>query len=174
MHVRTFSHVRTLLVGAALAAVVVALSACGGDSNANSVSTQSLQHQADLYAIDQIERKWHKSISRKDIDLMMTLWAQNGTFTVGPGQTLTGKDQIRRFWVNDVFPKTPPWVLDTPAYKIRETVSGDKGTLYFECDHIDLKTRKVIAVTASDMQVTRIDGRWVITNDVGSTPTLSD
>ena len=35
---------------------------------------------------------------------------------------------------------------DTPAYKIRITASGDKGTLYFECHYVDVKTQKVVSV----------------------------
>jgi ketosteroid isomerase-like protein len=162
---------RMVLSVCLLAAVVIPLTACGGGSSAS--SQQELQRKADFYDIDQIERNWHKSISQKDIALMMSLWAPNSTFTVGPGQTLTGKAEIRRFWADTVFPKAPQWVLDTPAFKIRESVDGDKGTLYFECDHIDLETHKVVAITASDMQVARIGGHWLITSDVGSTPTLS-
>jgi ketosteroid isomerase-like protein len=164
---------RTVLSLCLLVAAVTALAACGGGSGASAPAQQELQRKTDLYDIDQIERNWHKSISQKDIALMMSLWAPNSTFTIGPGETLTGKAQIRHFWANTVFPKAPAWVLDTPAYKIRETVNGDKGTLYFECDHIELNTHKVIAVTASDMQVARIDGHWLITSDLGSTPTLS-
>ena len=35
------------------------------------------------------------------------------------------------------------WESDTPSYKIRTTVNGDKATLYFECHYIDVKTGKV-------------------------------
>ena len=173
--VRMLSTVRALVVGAALGALVVALSSCGGGSSENSASQQELQRQADLYQIDLIERKWHESISRHDIKMMMSLWAPNATFTATPGMTMTGKKQIRHFWLK-VAKVTDPnvhWVLDTPAYKIRETVDGDRGTLYYECDHIDLKTRKVVAVTAGDTQLQKIDGHWLITNSVGSTPELS-
>jgi len=166
---------RVLLSVCALVAVAVPLAACGGGSSEKSASQQELQRKADLYDIDLIERKWHESISRHDIKMMMSLWAPNATFTAAPGMTLTGKEQIRHFWLK-VAKVTDPkvhWVLDTPAYKIRETVNGDRGTLYYECDHIDLKTRKVIAVTAGDTQVARINGHWLITNSVGSTPQLS-
>jgi hypothetical protein len=104
---------------------------------------------------------------------MMTLWAPKATFTPAPGMTLTGTRQIRNFWVNVAKiadPKAHQWVLDTPDYKIRETVNGDRGTLYFECDHIDLRTRKIIAVTGGNAQVAEINGNWVITNSVGATP----
>ena len=31
------------------------------------------------------------------------------------------------------------WQADTPSYKIKATVNGDKGTLYFECHYIDIE-----------------------------------
>jgi len=166
---------RVAMIGCVVAALVALLSACGGGSSSTSASAKEAQHQADLYQIDQIERTWHKAISRHNVDLLMTLWAPDAVFSPIPGQTFTGKQQIRHFWtdiakVNDT---SVHWVLDTPAFKIRETVNGDKGTLYFECDHIDLKTKKVIAVTAADQRVARIGGRWLITNALAVSPELS-
>jgi uncharacterized protein (TIGR02246 family) len=164
---------RTLLVRGALGVVVVAFAACGGSST-SSTSEEGMQRQADLYAIEQIERDWHEATSRQDIDLMMSLWAPNATFTIGPGQTLTGKDQIRAFWLeNRAFQPENHWVSDTAAYKLRSTVNGDRGTLYFECHYVDAETREVVHVTAADQQVARIDGRWLITDSVGASPILS-
>jgi uncharacterized protein (TIGR02246 family) len=163
---------RTMLIGGALVVAVASLAACGG-SGGSSASEQALQRQADLYAIDQIEKTWHRATSTQDVDLMMSLWAPNATLTVGPGQTLTGKKQIRQFWLKaPVFQPENHWVSETPAYKIRITVNGDKGTLYFECHYVDPKTRKVTQYTAADQQVARINGRWLITNHVGATATL--
>jgi uncharacterized protein (TIGR02246 family) len=164
---------RTLLTGGAVGALAVSLAACGGSST-NSSSEQATQRQADLYAIAQIEKNWHKATSTHDIDLMMSLYAPNATFTVAPGQTLTGKEQIRRFWLEaPVFQPENHWISETPAYKLRETVNGDRGTLYFECHYVDPKTRKVVHVAGADQQVARIDGRWLITNNVGASPILS-
>ncbi len=164
---------RTLLIGGALGALVLSLAACG-DSSTSSASEQATQRQADLYAIDQIEKTFHKATSKHDIDLMMSLWAPNATFTTEPGQTLTGKKQIRRFWLAaPVFQPENRWVSDTAAYKIRMTVNGDRGTLYFECHYIDSKTNKLGPVTAADQQVGRINGRWLITDMVGASATLS-
>jgi hypothetical protein len=167
---------RSLLSVCVIAALAATLSACGGGSSEKSASVQQLQRKADLYDIDQIEQNWHKAISRHDIKLLMSLFAPDATFTPAPGMTLTGTSEIRHFWIAVAKvqnPKAHNWVLDSPAYKIRETVNGDRGTLYFECDHIDLKTRKVIAVTAGNDQVAKINGRWVITSSVGATPELS-
>jgi uncharacterized protein (TIGR02246 family) len=162
---------RTLLIGGALGVMVISLAACGGSSSSS--SEQAMQRQADLYAIDQIEKKWHRATSSHNIDLMMSLWAPNATFTTGPGQTKTGKKQIREYWLTTApFQLENHWVSETPAYKIRITVNGDRGTLYFECHYVDPKTHKVIRVVGADQQVARIDGRWLVTNNLGSSPAL--
>jgi ketosteroid isomerase-like protein len=164
---------RTLSIGGAIGVLILSLAACGG-SSASSDVRKLTERQADLYAIDQIEKTWHRATSTQNVELMMRLWAPGATFTVGPGQTLSGKDEIRRFWLHaPVFQPEHHWVSDTPAYKIRITVNGDKGTLYFECHYVNAKTRQVVAVTGADQQVARIDGTWLITNNVGGSPTLT-
>ena len=165
---------RTLLIAGALAALVVSLAACGG-SSASSTSAQAVERQADLYAIDQIEKNFHKATSQHDINLMMSLWAPNATLTFGPGKTAAGKQEIRSLWLNDskVFQSAIHWISDTAAYKIRITVNGDRGTLHFECHYLDAKTGKLEAVTGADQDVARINGQWLITNMIGATTTLS-
>ena len=165
---------RTLFTGGALAVVVVSLVACSG-SNAKSASEQAMQHDTDLLAIDRIEKNFHKATSTQDVDLMMSLFASSATLTLPTGKTFTGDGQIRRFWRLEA-PQFQPenrWLSDTSAYKIRITANGDRGTLYFECHYIDVKTRKVVAIAAGDMEVARINGRWLITNTVGASTTLS-
>jgi hypothetical protein len=161
---------RRVVLGLAVTAFALPLAACG--SSSKSASEQRFEQQSDLYEIDQIERTWHKAASTHNLDLMMSIWAPGATFTFG-GNTYTGKAEIRK-----LFSKAGPfqpqnhWVSDTPAYKIRTTVSGDKGTLYFECHYIDVKTGKVAAVVGADQDVQRIDGKWLITNAAGASPTL--
>ena len=158
---------RRLLIGGALGVLVVSLAACGG-SNASSASEQTMQRNADLWEIDQLEKSFHKATSKKDIDLMMSLWAPNATLTVGPGQTATGTDQIRQLFLQNsaTFDPANDWISDHPAYKIEITVNGDRGTLHFECHYVDAQTRVVALATAADLDVARIDGRWLITNMV--------
>ena len=152
---------------------VVLLAACGGSSKKSAVSGD-VQQQADLYAIDQIEETWHKASSTHNVDLMMTLWAPDATFGVGT-ETLSGKAQIRDFFAKKVgaFQPQNHWLSETPAYKIRTTVNGDKGTLYFECHYVDLNTDKVVSVVSADQNVQRIDGKWLITSSVAATTTLA-
>ena len=133
---------RTLLIGGVLAILVVALSACGG-SNGSSASEQATQRQADTYEISQIERTFHQAISKKDIDELVGLFAPHATGTFGPGKTVTGKEQIRHVWLNSTGwkPETH-WLSDHPAYKLKVTVNGDRGTLHFECHFIDVDTER--------------------------------
>jgi ketosteroid isomerase-like protein len=162
---------RTLVIGGALGVLIVLLAGCAGSGTSS--SEQTMQRQADLWAINQVEVNFHKATSRQDVDLMMSLFAPNATFTI-PGKTLTGERQLRHFWLEaQQFQPENRWLSDTPAYKIRITVNGDRGTLYFPCHYVDVKTRKVVAVAAADMEVTRINGRWLITDVVASSPTLS-
>ena len=164
---------RKLSSAGALAALVILLGACGV-SPEESASAQAIQRDADLYRIGEIEKQWHLATSNHDIDLMMSLWADDATFTVEAGRTLTGKEEIREFWLAaPVFQPENNWVSDTPAYKILATVDGDKGTLYFECHYVDPATSMVVRVVGADQQVARINGEWLITNNVGASPILA-
>ena len=163
---------RGLLIGGAIAAIVASLAACGGSSSGSAERAET-QQKADLYDIDQVERTWHKAASTHDLDLMMSIWAPNATFTIN-GTTYTGTAAIRKFFEGaGPFQPQNHWVSDTPAYKIRTTVNGDKGTLYFECHYVDVKTQKLAAVVGADQDVKKIDGKWVITNSSASSPSLT-
>jgi ketosteroid isomerase-like protein len=163
---------RMLFTGGAVAAVVLMLAACGGSNGSSSAEKQARQ-EADVYAISQIERSFHESISKKDIDQMVSLYAPNATGTFGPGRTVTGKNQIRKVWLTGVaFQPETHWLSDHPAYKLKVTIDGDRGTLHFECHFVDVKTGKIAALTAGNLDVARIDDRWLITNFVGSTAEL--
>jgi ketosteroid isomerase-like protein len=164
---------RTLFIGGVLALLVFLLAACGGASVSS--ADQAVIRDADLYAIDGIEKNFHKSMSTHDIELMMSLWAPNATFTVGPGQTATGKQEIRAYWLkkSKAFRPTTHWVSETPAYKVRATAHGDRGTLTFECHYIDVNKKNLVVVTAADIEVAKIDGRWLITNMVPASASLT-
>ena len=160
---------RMPMIGLALA---LSLAACG--SGHETASQVALQKRSDTLAIEQIEVNWHKASSTKDIDLMMSLWAEDATFTAGT-TTYTGKAQIRDFFLTKAAPFKPEnhWVSDTPEYKLRVTVDGDTGTLYFQCHYVDVATMELKNVVAADQDVARINGRWLITKSVASTAILS-
>jgi hypothetical protein len=89
--------------------------------------------------------------------------------------TAAGSDEIRRLWLEEsaAFQPTNNWISDHPAYKVDITVNGDRGTLHFECHYIDAKTEELALTTVADLDVARIDGRWLITNMVAGSTTLA-
>ena len=161
------------VVAVAVGMLVGALAASGG-SSASSTSEQEMRRNADRWEIDRLEKNFHRATTKKNIDLMMSLYAPNATFTF-PGSTAVGKKQIRQFWLTKSLAFLPEnnWISDTAAYKVRISVNGDRGTLFFECHYIDAKTQELKAVTAADGDVARINGRWLITSIAGSSATLS-
>ena len=160
---------KKLLIGVTLVGLGVLIAGYGAWGKDSGTSAQKL---AELYKIDQIEKTWHKAASKKNLKLMMTLWAPKATMNIG-GKTYTGKTAIR-----EVFAKAGPfqpqnhWISDTAAYKLRATVNGNKGTLYFECHYIDVETSKVASVVGADQDVQNINGKWLITKMIASSVTL--
>jgi hypothetical protein len=94
--------------------------------------------------------------------------------TFGPGKTATGKREIRAWWKKSkAFLPTTHWISDTPAYKVRATANGDRGTLTFECHFIDVDKQNHIIPTAADIEVAKVNGHWLITRLIaGSAPKL--
>jgi SnoaL-like protein len=164
---------RTLFTGCALMLVAATLAACGSSSK-SSAADQVTQKQAALYQIDQIESTWHKAASTHNVDLMMTLWAPGATFNIGT-DTYTGRAQIRNFFAtqNKAFMPQNHWESDTPSYKIKAIVNGNKATLYFECHYVDTTTRKLASVVGVDHNLQKINGKWLIVSGTGSTATLA-
>jgi uncharacterized protein (TIGR02246 family) len=156
---------RTLVRTVVLGMVAVSLAGCGGSSGSS--ASEEVERQADYWAITELQRKFHQATSKKDIDLMMSLYAANATLTI-PGQTAVGKEQIRRFWVtkSDAFKRTNHWISETPAYKMRVTADGDRGTLHFECHYVDANGKTVKVFLTADQEVARIEGKWLITDMV--------
>jgi ketosteroid isomerase-like protein len=156
-------------VGILLAGV---LTSCNSGQDADAQA--ALQKRVDIADIEQIEVTWHRASSTKDVDLMMSIWADDATFTIGD-TILQGKDEIRAFFEDEAAPFQAGnhWISETPAYKVDATVSGDTGTLYFECHYVDADTGKVVQYVAADQDVARIGGKWLITRLVAATPELT-
>lgn len=155
--------------------MVVALATPLAALAATSTPRESLvQQEADLYLIDQVEVKFHRATSTHDLNLMMSLWAPGAVFNIDQ-QTLTGKAQIRHWFAteNKAFMPNHRWESDTPSYKIKINLTGDKATMYFECHYIDPKTSKVMAVAGVLHHLQKIDGTWLITDSAGVNATLS-
>jgi len=163
-----------VLVVVGVLAVVVPFSASAGTSTRAAAKDETVQREADLYLIDQVEVKFHRATSTHNLNLMMSLWAPGAVFNIDQ-QTLTGKAQIRHWFAteNKAFMPSHHWESDTPSYKIRISLNGDKATMYFECHYIDPKTSKVVAVAGVDHRLQKINGNWLIIDSAGAPATLS-
>jgi ketosteroid isomerase-like protein len=170
MTMRALLRWRLLLGVGVLAALVIPLTALGGRTATKDDSSQRL---ADLYRIEQVEVKFHRATSKHDLDLMMSLWAPGAVFNIDQ-QTLTGKAQIRHWFAteNKAFMPSHHWESDTPSYKIKINLNGDKATMYFECHYIDPSTGMVVAIAGVTHTLQKINGEWLITNSAGSTAKL--
>jgi ketosteroid isomerase-like protein len=164
---------RKLLIGGALGIALISLVACTRASGTE--TDDAMQRKADFWEIDQIEKNFHEATTKQNIDQMMSLYAPSATLTAGPGVTAAGIDEIRQFWLEKsvAFDPETEWISDHPAYKLEITVDGDLGTLHFECHYIGVDTEKVAVATVADFDVARIDGRWLITNMVAGSTTLT-
>jgi hypothetical protein len=173
MQTRVLRGVQTLAVLGVASALLVPLTASGGTSAGAFAKDDVTQRDADLYQIDQIEVKFHKATSTHDLSLMMSLWAPGAVFNIDQ-QTLTGKTQIRHWFAteNKAFMPSHHWESDTPSYKIKINLNGDKATMYFECHYIDTATSKVVSLAGVTHTLQKINGQWLITNSAGSNATL--
>ena len=162
---------RASMITLVLVMALSGLNACasGGDSGSKRAMTKA----ADANAIRTLEGLFHQSTTAKDIETMMSLFSDNAVLTFG-GRTFTGKEQIRKFWLEQAAPFKAEnhWVSETPAYKIRTTVVGKRATLYFECHYVDVDTGKVVLVNGISQDLQKISGKWLITKTVGSSPIL--
>jgi hypothetical protein len=171
MTIRTLMHV---LLAVGVLSVVVPFSASAGTSTRAAAKDDAVQREANLYLIDQVEVKFHRATSTHNLNLMMSLWAPGAVFNIDQ-QTLTGKAQIRHWFAteNMAFMPNHHWESDTPSYKIRISLNGDKATMYFECHYIDPVTSKVVAVAGVDHRLQKINGKWLIIDSAGAPATLS-
>ncbi len=166
---------RTLVGGLALVGISIALGLqMGGSAAKASTNDNVTQREADLYLIEQIEVKFHRATSHHDLNLMMSIWAPGAVFNIDQ-QTLVGKAQIRHWFAtqNGAFMPSHHWESDTPSYKIRINLNGDKASMYFECHYVDPKTATIVAKAGVTHTLQKINGQWLITNSAGSTAILS-
>ena len=97
-----------------------------------------------MWEIDQIEKTFHEATTTKDIDLMLSLWAPNATLTVGPGQTASGIDEIRSFWLEKSTAFMPThWVSDHPRTSSRSRSRATGAPLHFERHYVDYDSEKL-------------------------------
>jgi hypothetical protein len=147
---------QAVVTGALLLAI---LTGCGtGDSAAASI------RKDDNYQITEMVTNWHQALTTKDVELALSLFAHGAVLTAA-GKVHSGKDEIRKF-LNTQTPFRPEsqWISLTHTPSIRHTVSGSRGTLYFECHFFDVDSRRLVNSTSGDARVVRVHNQWLFTS----------
>lgn len=123
----------------------------------------------DFMQMHLIESAWHQAATTKNVDLIMSLFADDATF-LAHGKTIKGKVQLRQFWQHsDAFQPQSQLVGYTPSFRLKYDLEGDKGHLYFECLYVDSGTNKIVSHVGVTADLTRENGHWLIA-DAKATP----
>ena len=114
------------------------------------------ENAEDFMGIHKIEIVFHEAGTTKNLDLMLSLFADDATLTSG-GKTYKGKDEIKSYWqAAGPFQPQNQWIAYTPA------VEGDRAHLYFECLYVDKAKNNIAAHTNSDDVLVKVNGKWLI------------
>src|SRR6478752_2570822 len=99
----------------------------------NHEGEQSSERIGGIY---QLQAAFHRAKSHQDIDLMVSLWTDDCTFTFA-GTTFRGKAAVRSFFLG-----TGSWAHHrmslVPSFKDQIDVHGNTAFLYFECHDVVL------------------------------------
>jgi len=152
---------RWLIIGV-IGLPLMTLTGCSSESHSAAAATTGFNKVTDIAAITDLEVRYHKFRSGKDLDGLMTLFTDDAILTA-VGQTYSGKDQIRGFLAQSG-PMKPEnhWTLLTRPDTVRATTAGDQGTLYFECYYTDVAAKQLKAVVSANAKVSRIKGQWFV------------
>ena len=115
------------------AAALAVPSAARAAVPAGAAGGHSLRQVAKIY---QLQAAFHRAKTTQDLELMMSLWADDATFSNrSTGTTYEGSESIRSFWQGSGSFTHHRFSL-VPSYKTTIEVHGDEAFLYFECHDI--------------------------------------
>jgi hypothetical protein len=130
----------------------------------------------DIY---QLQAAFHRAKTTQDLELMMSLWADEATLSNqgDPNSPYVGSERLRVFWQSSGSFKNRRMSL-VPSFKTQIDVRGDDDAwLYFECHDIgdyDLPSRAIAGDTFLAGTVRNVQGNWVFWDmTAGSSSPLS-
>lgn len=139
------------LGGASLGAAVLAvptldlLTARAGEFPGSEVSGPE---SAQVGLIYELQAAFHRAKTFQDIDLMMSLWADDGILNVqgNTSSPFVGTERLRAFWSGSGS-FTHHRLSLVPSFKTQIRVEGETAWLYFECHDVGdfaLATRAIV------------------------------
>lgn len=131
------------------------------------VGAAPLSSPDDIVQIYQVQTTFDRAVSTKNLDLMMSLWYDYATLSVGDFSGYEGKAQIRDWFVRSAaFKPQNHWVSPTASPRIRIDIRGDGASLYFESHYADVATKELRTEATVTATLARIQGRWLIIDAV--------
>jgi ketosteroid isomerase-like protein len=124
------------------------------------------RHQeADEGQIYELQAAFHLAKSTQDINLLMSLWAEDASLTIpgNPSSPFVGLDQIRAFLLT-TGSFTHLRLSLVPSFKIQIDVHGDQAFFYEECHDVadfDLPTRSIASSTYLAGTLRKVWGKWL-------------
>ena len=132
----------------------------------NSVKAQLNGADAIVDATDvkQVESSYHLALVTKDINLMMSIFADDAVLTAPDGTVYNGKAAIRTFYATKAPAMQPQnhWAALLPTYREQASVTGDTATLTFECHMVDIATNQMKLHHRIDMTLSRQGFQWLV------------
>jgi ketosteroid isomerase-like protein len=174
----TRDHARGFLLIAVAVLVLVLVAVAIGRASPILATDRAAADGVAIGDIYQLQAAFHRAKTTQDIDLMMSIWADDARLANqdDPNSPYVGAQKLRAYWLNTGSFKNHRFSL-VPSYKIRIQVSGDTAQLYFECHDVadfDQPTRAIVNDTFLAGTVKRVNGKWVFQDmTAGKAPTLS-
>ena len=112
--------------------------------------------------IHKIEIIFHEAGTTKNLDLMLSLFADNATLHLWRKDLQReGRDQevLAGCWT---IPTSEPVGRIYASLSDKYAVEGDRAHLYFECLYVDKAKNNIAAHTNSEDALVRVNGKWLI------------
>lgn len=149
-------------------------------AQASGVTGPESTQVAEIY---ELQAAFHQAKTSQDLDLMMSLWARDASFTNrSTGTTYQGFESIKSFWQGSGSFTHHRFSL-VPSYKTKIEVHGDQAFLYFECHDVgnfatgsfaDPGVKTIINDTFLAGTLRNFGGRWLFWDmTAGSSSPLS-
>jgi len=125
--------------------------------------------------IYELQAAFHRAKTTQDLDLMMSLWADDATFlntSTGKRYGVGGSDTIRSFWQGSGSFTHHRFSL-VPSYKTTIEVNGNETFLYFECHDVgnfatgqfdDPTVKTIVNDTYLAGTLRNVHGNWVFSS----------
>ena len=149
---------------AQLSSVKGQLNTADGQLNTVNAQLNAADAIVDVAGVKQIEVSYHWALVTKDIELMMSIFSDDGVFTAPDGTVYNGKAAIRAFFTTKAPAMQPQnqWAALVPNYRVQASVNGDTAALTFECHMVNIATNQMMVHHRIDMTLSRKGSQWVV------------